>query len=118
MKVEVKVSESFKKAAKPLIKKYRSFLDDLSVLEAELLENPDMGTSLGHNSYKIRLKVKSKGKGKSGGGRVISYLEKDLANINVNRQKVVVNLITVYDKSEKKNITDMELRDLIESLSK
>ena len=43
MKVEVKVTESFKKAAKPLIKKYRSFLDELENLQAELLANPETG---------------------------------------------------------------------------
>jgi mRNA-degrading endonuclease RelE of RelBE toxin-antitoxin system len=43
MKVEVKVTESFRKAAKPLIKKYKSFLDDLSELQAKLLVNPEKG---------------------------------------------------------------------------
>lgn len=73
-----------------------------------------MGTSLGHNAFKIRLKVKSKGKGKSGGARVISYLDK--AFLSTKSKKIIVNLITVYDKSEKENITDLELRKLIESL--
>lgn len=49
MKVEVKVTESFKKAAKSLIKKYRSFLDELEHLQTELIANPEMGTSLGNN---------------------------------------------------------------------
>lgn len=116
MKVEVKVTESFKKAAKPLIKKYKSFLDDLSELQTKLIENPETGTSLGNNAYKIRLRIKSKGKGKSGGARVISYLEKNLIGIvEIEEEKVTVNLITIYDKSEKENITDVELKDLIES---
>ncbi|HEX8370121.1 MAG TPA: addiction module toxin RelE [Pyrinomonadaceae bacterium] len=117
MKVEVKVTESFKKAAKPLIKKYKSFLDDLSALQAKLLINPETGKSLGNNAYKIRLKIKSKGKGKSGGARVISYLERDLISIvTIDSGKVIVNLLTVYDKSEKESITDAELKELIESL--
>ncbi|MGI9035360.1 MAG: hypothetical protein ACR2GD_04900 [Pyrinomonadaceae bacterium] len=117
MKVEVKATESFKKAAKPLIKKYRSFLEDLSELQAKLLVNPEIGTSLGNNAYKIRLKVRSKGKDKSGGARIISYLEKDLVSVvSVERQKIIVNLITVYDTSEMENITDSELKKLIESL--
>jgi len=37
-----------------------------------LVTKPDSGTSLGHDTYKIRLTVKSKGKGKSGGARVIT----------------------------------------------
>jgi mRNA-degrading endonuclease RelE of RelBE toxin-antitoxin system len=117
MKVEVKVTESFKKAAKPLIKKYKSFLDDLSELQAKLLVTPETGTPLGNNTYKIRLKVKSKRKGKSGGARVISYLEKDLISIvTVEGEKVVVNLLTVYDKAERESISDAELKKLIESL--
>lgn len=117
MKTEVKVTESFKKAAKPLIKKYKSFLDDLSELQAKLLSNPETGTSLGNNAYKIRLKIRSKGKGKSGGARVISYLEKTLISVvEIEEEKITVNLLTVYDKSERENITDGELKDLIESL--
>ncbi|HEX8737044.1 MAG TPA: addiction module toxin RelE [Pyrinomonadaceae bacterium] len=117
MKVEVKITESFKKAAKPLIKKYKSFLDDLSELEAKLLVNPEAGTALGNNAYKIRLRIKSKGKGKSGGARVISYVEKNLISIvTVEDEKAIVNLLTVYDKSERENISDTELKELIESL--
>lgn len=117
MKVEVKVTESFKKAAKPLIKKYRSFLDELEHLQTDLLANPETGTSLGNNVFKIRLKIKSKGKGKSGGARVISYLEKTVVVVvNSEQQKTIVNLLTVYDKSERENITDAELKKLIESL--
>ncbi len=52
MKVEVKVTESFKKAAKPLIKKYRSFLAELERLQTELLVNPETGTPLGNNVFK------------------------------------------------------------------
>ena len=64
MQVEINVTEAFKRAAKPLIKKYRSFVDDLAELEAELIANPEKGTPLGNNVYKIRLRIKSKGKGK------------------------------------------------------
>jgi hypothetical protein len=82
-----------------------------------LLDNPETGTALGNNAYKIRLRIKSKGKGKSGGARVISYIEKDLISIvTVQSGKVIVNLLTVYDKSEKESITDAELKELIENL--
>ncbi|HEX9962425.1 MAG TPA: hypothetical protein VGB00_15930 [Pyrinomonadaceae bacterium] len=82
-----------------------------------MLDNPETGTALGNNAYKIRLRIKSKGKGKSGGARVISYIEKDLISIvTVQSGKVIVNLLTVYDKSEKESITDAELKELIENL--
>ncbi len=66
MKAEVRITRSFKKAVKPLLKKYASLLRELADLEAELLKNPRTGKSLGNDAYKIRLKIKSKGKGKSG----------------------------------------------------
>ena len=75
MKVEVRVAKSFIRLAKPLLKKYSSLESELVALEKELIENPKLGTSLGQDSYKIRLAVKSKGRGKSGGLRVITHLE-------------------------------------------
>ncbi len=100
------------------MKKYRSFLDELLSLQDELLANPETGISLGNNVFKIRLKIRSKGKGKSGGARIISYLEKNVIGIvSIEQQKIIVNLLTIYDKSEKENITDSELKKLIESLN-
>jgi len=117
MKAEVRITKSFKKAVKPLIKKYASLLQELADLEAELLENPRTGKSLGNDAYKIRLKIKSKGKGKSGGARVISYLESEIVGIvEATEEMMVVNLITIYDKAEKDTISDFELRELINSI--
>ena len=81
MKVEVRITKSFKKVLKPLIKKYPAVINDLEYLQAELIKNPKSGTSLGNNVYKIRLKITNKGKGKSGGARVISYLEKEIIGV-------------------------------------
>ena len=107
MKTEVRVTKSFKKAVKPLLKKYVSLLGELTNLETELLKNPEMGMPLGNNAYKIRLKIKSKGTGKSGGARVISYLETEIVGIVETDEKLtVVNLITIYDKSDKQTITN------------
>lgn len=117
MKVEIRITKSFKKAVKPLIKKYPSVIKDLEHLQAELIKNPKSGTSLGSNAYKIRLKITSKGKGKSGGARVISYLEKEIIGVlEIKEAQTVVNLITIYDKAEKETITDSELRELIKSI--
>ena len=101
MKIEINVTESFKKAARPLIRKYRSFLDDLLEMELELLERPDTGKSLGNNVYKIRLAIKSKNKGKSGGARVISYLERIESIGKLGSKEITVNLLTVYDKTDR-----------------
>jgi mRNA-degrading endonuclease RelE of RelBE toxin-antitoxin system len=64
--VTVRITKSFRTAAKPLLKKYPSLSADLLKLEKELLQNPKQGIALGHNAYKLRLKISSKGKGKSG----------------------------------------------------
>ena len=67
MKVTVKVTKSFKRLAKPLLKKYSSLNKELSKLQTDLVDNPQLGKPLGHNAFKIRLAVESKGKGKRGG---------------------------------------------------
>jgi mRNA-degrading endonuclease RelE of RelBE toxin-antitoxin system len=118
MKVEVRVARSFKRDAKPLIKKYPSFLDDLEKLELELLKKPTLGDALGNNTFKIRLKITSKGKGKSGGTRVISYVINEIiGKIEIDEEnQLIVNLIAVYDKSERASITTKELKELIQNL--
>lgn len=71
----------------------------------EILEQePEQGTNLGNNCYKIRIAIASKGKGKSGGARVITNFVIDEAT---------VYLISIYDKSEKENLTDKELDELL-----
>jgi mRNA-degrading endonuclease RelE of RelBE toxin-antitoxin system len=114
--VTVRITKNFKNAVKPLLRKYPSLQKDLLNLEKELISNPKLGSHLGHNAYKIRLKIASKGKGKSGGARVISLLESTMiADVDVNEGNVTVNLITIYDKSNTATITDKELKDLIRS---
>lgn len=41
------------------------------------MTNPEQGTSLGNNCYKIRLAIRSKGKGKPGGSRVTTHVQID-----------------------------------------
>lgn len=119
MKVIVRITANFKSEAKPLLKKYKSLSSDLQKLEKELQENPRLGTPLGQNSYKIRLKISSKNKGKSGGARVISLVDSTLVGLveQTSSDVITVNLLSVYDKSEVANITDKELKDLIKSFN-
>lgn len=117
MKVIVKITKSFKRKAKPLLKKYPSLKTELQSLEETLKINPKYGDPLGFDAYKIRLAVKSKGKGKSGGLRVLSHLETFLIGIIEEKDEVItVNLITIYDKSETTSITDNEIRNLIRDI--
>ena len=64
----------FKKELKKLVKKYPSLKIEFATLIESLETEPEQGTALGHNCYKIRLAIKSKGKGKSGGARVITNI--------------------------------------------
>ncbi|MEX8548927.1 MAG: hypothetical protein V5804_15120 [Mucilaginibacter sp.] len=120
MKTSVRIAKSFKKAIKPLLKKYPSLTNDLLALENEIITNPKLGTALGNNVYKIRLKITSKGKGKSGGARVISLLEETtlIGEVNVKNEEVTVNLIMIYDKAETATITDKELKELIKAFNR
>ena len=77
------------------------------MLLKELEQEPKIGTPLGNNCYKVRMSITAKGKGKSGGARVITYLV-----IN----KKTIFLIAVYDKSEKSNLTNGELKELLKYL--
>jgi mRNA-degrading endonuclease RelE of RelBE toxin-antitoxin system len=117
VKVTVRITRNFRLEAKPLLKKFPSLSKDLLRLESELIENPKMGTPLGKDVYKIRLKITSKGKGKSGGARVVSLLETTLIGITDSApgEEITVNLLSIYDKSDTDNISDKELKDLIKN---
>ena len=73
----------------------------------KLKENPEHGTPIGKNCFKIRIAIASKGKGKSGGARVITYFV---------FTESTVFLISIYDKSEKENITDKDLDELLKHI--
>lgn len=117
MKVTVKITKSFSSAAKPLLKKYHSLSKDLLNLEKELMGTPRIGTSLGQDVYKIRLRISSKEKGKSGGARVISFVETTLICVTkkISDEEITVNLLSIYDKADVENISDKELKELIKS---
>lgn len=104
MSFNVYTTDYFDKELKRLSKKYSSVKYDYKALVDSLKEEPKQGQPLGKDCYKIRIAITSKGKGKSGGFRVITCV------------KIVagsVFLISIYDKSEKENISDKELDDLL-----
>ena len=98
---------TFKKELKKLVKKYNSLKSEYLELIESLELNPEQGTKIGHNCYKIRLSIASKGKGKSGGARVIT-------NIVISEETVF--LLSIYDKSEKDNLSDKELTELLKHI--
>lgn len=95
----------FEKQAKKLIKKYPSLKAEIFEIIQVLKVNANIGTSIGKNCFKIRIAISSKGKGKSGGARIIT---------NFVVQEKTIFLLTIYDKSERENISDKELMELLE----
>ena len=107
MNYSVKAIDVFERQSKRLIKKYPSLKSELANLITELKTNPDQGTAIGNSCYKIRISIASKGKGKSGGARVIA---------NVIVVEKTVYLLTIYDRSEKENLLDKELLQLLTNI--
>jgi mRNA-degrading endonuclease RelE of RelBE toxin-antitoxin system len=107
MSYNITATPNFKKELKRLLKKFQSLKVEYLNLLDELAQNPTLGSSLGNNIYKIRISIASKGKGKSGGARVITFVIKS---------EETIYLMDIYDKSEKANITDKEIKSQIEGL--
>jgi len=104
MSFNIIVTTGFKKHAKKIGKKHPSLKSDIGELIGSLEKEPLQGEPLGKDCYEVRMAITSKGKGKSGGSRVITCV------------KVVeedVYLLAIYDKSEKENISDKELYQLL-----
>lgn len=108
MNYSVKSISVFEKQAKRLIRKYSSLKHELYELINELKNNPEKGVLIARNCYKIRIAIASKGKGKSGGARIITHFVIDHSTIY---------LLSIYDKSEKENLTAKELQELLNSIN-
>lgn len=116
MSYNVKTISIFEKQARRLSRKYPSLKNDLLQLVKSLKENPGQArptsasgrrTALGNQCYKIRLAIKSKTKGKSGGARVVTHI------VVYNK---IVYLLSVYDKSEKADLSPGELKRLLSEI--
>jgi len=104
MNYNVLSTPPFDRQLKRLTRKYPSLKAEYALLVADLEQNPEKGTPIGNDCFKIRLAIASKGKGKSGGARIIThfYVENN-----------VVFLLAIYDKSEQANISNKELKELL-----
>jgi hypothetical protein len=69
-----------------------------------LRNHPTLGTPIGKNCFKIGLAIKRKGQGKSGSARAIKC---------VLAVKETVVLLSIYDKAEKEDISDLVLQQLL-----
>lgn len=108
MLYSVKTISVFEKQFRRLYRKYPSLKSDVTQLVHKLKENPQTGTPVGNSCYKIRLAIKSKSKGKSGGARIIS-------NFIVTDK--IVYLLSIYDKSEKADLSPGELDFLLKEIN-
>lgn len=109
MKFQVDSIDHFEKEAKRLIKKIPSLKGEISDLIDKLEVNPNLGVPIGNGFFKIRIAIRSKGKGKRSGARIITFV------------KIVdelVFLVSIYDKSDKTDISDAELKSLLDQLTK
>ena len=100
MSCSVETIPNFDRELKKLAKKYPSLKKEVIELGNLLTDEPAKGAAIGKNCYKIRLSIKSK----SGGAKAITCV------ITVDER---VLLLSVYDKSEKANIPDKLLAQLL-----
>ncbi len=107
MSYSILPTHRFEKELKRLVKKFPSLKVEYAELIEKITQNPEAGTFIGNNCYKIRVAIESKGKGKSGGARAITY---------VYIETETVYLLTIYDKGEKADLKPNELKIMIESL--
>ncbi|MFA7492972.1 MAG: addiction module toxin RelE [Proteiniphilum sp.] len=110
MNYSIIINIPFKKEIKRLSKKYPSLKGDLQILQEDLLNDPKSGVNLGKGIRKVRMAIGSKGRGKSHGARVITV------TIFVDVEDAEINLLYIYDKSERDNITIHEIKALIEEV--
>jgi len=97
--------KTFVRDVKKLKKKYKNILSDLEEFKNILLETPNIGHSLGHGIYKVRVKNSNKNQGKSGGYRVITcFIDKN----------DTIYLVKMYDKGEIESIKTSKLLEIIE----
>ena len=107
MNYNILLLPQFEKDVKKLSKKFKLLKKDLSKLIADLDNNPHQGKSLGDNIYKIRMANSSIPTGKSGGFRVITYFIDEEKNIY---------LLSIYSKTQKDSIGDIELKEIMDTL--
>ncbi len=106
--MKIEATPYFLRSFERLVKKYPSMKSDLNELSDSLLQNPAQGIPLGRNTFKIRMAITSKGKGKIVGARVITY-------VKINNETIF--LVDIYDKSEKENISDEDLKAFIDEIN-
>ncbi len=107
--VRVVATPHFNRTFKRLRKKYRQIESDLRPLIHQLEQGATPGDQIQRvqfTVYKVRLPNSDSKRGKSGGYRVIYYL----------KTTNFIFLVDIYPKSERENVSEDELRHLIEAV--
>ncbi len=108
MSYKISATQRFKKELKDLAKKYKKIKLDYENLLNLLEQNPNSGTPIGNDCYKIRVPNSSIPTGKSGGFRVITV-------VKVAKKSII--LLTIYSKTQKEDISNKELLEILEKLT-
>lgn len=103
-------THDFAKEAKRLLKRYKSFKQDLGDFRRGLLENPFQGVELYCGIRKVRMPIRSKGKGKSGGARVITF------TYYVSETDGKIVFLLIYDKSDADTVDAATVKKLVQQL--
>jgi len=103
MNYKIETIPRFEKDVKTLKKKFPRIKKDLQKFINELALNPELGTNLGDNIFKVRIANSSIPTGKSGGFRVITYYKKD----------DILYLVTIYSKTEQDTVLTERLRKIV-----
>ncbi len=104
---DVYTTTQFEEDARYLKRRYPLISQDIIALNQQLKQDPITGNdSLGKSCYKVRMKISGKNCGKSYGARII---------INVHIIEGEVYLLSIYDKSDKKDIDEQELDEMLKS---
>ena len=106
--MNIEYTDNFLKEAKQLSKKFKLLKQDLQDLIQDITINKDFGVDLGSNIYKKRVKNSSIPTGTSGGFRVIIYYQVE--------DNIV--LISIYSKTQKDNISDEDIEDILKNYLK
>lgn len=111
MKYDVIFASSFKRSLKRLEKRFRSVKKDVKIAIEVLLENPELGAEIqgGSGVRKLRVKNSDLKRGKSGGYRLIYCIDDEKQN--------KMCLLLLYAKSDQEDISEKELKKLIEEMA-
>ena len=106
MNYKIQATPQFSRELKKLTKKYISLKEEFLALLKSLENNPTQGSSLGNDTYKIRLAIHSKSSGQRGNARVITF-------VRIVEKEII--LLGIYDKSKQESITVKEINERIKN---